>query len=179
MEFKNLLIKKRPSVVRKWFDLIIDTYHPETAKFLRAQKDPFANPVGQTILRSVEGLFDELTEGERPARVSELLDGIIRIRAVQDFTASEAVAFVFGLKRVIREELSEEAAGGALYEEIFGFESGLDKVALEAFDIYVGCREKIYDLKSTELRRNTFRLAEMVNRMDGGREIPGEGETTN
>jgi hypothetical protein len=37
-----------------------------------------------------------------PDTVSTFLDGIVRIRAVQNFAPSEAVAFIFHLKKVIR-----------------------------------------------------------------------------
>jgi len=42
-------------------------------------------------------------------------------------------------------------------EEIFDFWSKLDAVALIAFDIYMTCREKVYEIKASEQRDRTFR----------------------
>ena len=105
METKDLLSEKRPEIISGWFDLILKTYPQETAIFLKDQKDTFANPVGQTILRGIEGLFDEIVNGPDPEKVNEYLDNIIRVRAVQDFTPSDAIGFLFLLKNVIRDEL--------------------------------------------------------------------------
>ena len=42
----------------------------------------------------------------------DALDGIIRIRSIQDFTPSEAVGFIFDLKTVIRGVVDAEGRGG-------------------------------------------------------------------
>jgi hypothetical protein len=34
----------------------------------------------------------------------------------------------------------------------------VDQLALVAFDQFMGCREKLYDLKTNELHRQTYRL---------------------
>jgi hypothetical protein len=43
------------------------------------------------------------------------------------------------------------------------FESKIDDLALLSFDIYMKCREKIYELKSNEVRNMTFRLLQRAN----------------
>ena len=60
MRLSNLLAKQKTAVVKKWFALAIETYPPDTEKFLQSQKDPIANPVGRTIFKGLETLFDEL-----------------------------------------------------------------------------------------------------------------------
>jgi len=44
-------------------------------------------------------------------------------------------------------------------------------MALISFDIYMKCREKIYELKTDELRRMTYRLLQKANLV---REVRGE-----
>ena len=87
----------------------------------------------------------------------------MRIRAVQDFTPSQALSFIFPLKRIIREELCVEIAEKQLSDEMLSLESAIDNLALSAFDIYMKCREKIYDIKANEVKRSTFRLLQMAN----------------
>jgi hypothetical protein len=84
---------------------------------------------------------------------------MIRIRAVQDFTPSQAVAFIFEVKKVVRKELASEILHDPhMREELAAWDSAVDDLVLFAFDIYMQCREKIYDLKANEARNLTFRL---------------------
>jgi hypothetical protein len=163
MKLENLLSKKRPAILERWFQLIVETYPPETAKFLKKQKDRFANPVGAAIFEGIEGIFDQLCQGIDYSKVSPFLDKIIRIRAIQDFFPSQAVAFIFPLKQVIREELATETLENAASAELLVLESRIDYLALVSFDIYMQCREKIYDMKFNEVRNKTYSLLKKTN----------------
>lgn len=153
----------------KWLKLILESYPADTQRFLKKQKDPFANPVRHTISREIENLYKELLQQFDRQRVSSFLDRIIRMRAVQDFSPSQALAFFFQLKKVIREELEEEIRENQLYDELRGFESKIDDMALIAFDIYMGCREKIYELSAKEARNQVYRVLQKKGLMS---EIP-------
>jgi hypothetical protein len=52
-----------------------------------------------------------------------------------------------------------------LSEELAIFDSAVDDLALFAFDIYMKCREKIYDLKAQEVKNATFRLLQQAKLM--------------
>jgi hypothetical protein len=161
--------RKRPRIVEKWFDRILDTYPEDTSKFLRKEKDPFANPVRSTILQGIEGVYDEiLKDRESPETLNDFLDKVIRIRAVQDFSPSQALAFVFSLKAVIREVLDKEIRENHLHDQLLLLESRVDGLALRAFDVYVGCREEVYELRVNEVKRmreRAFRLLEQTDRV--------------
>jgi hypothetical protein len=112
----------------------------------------------------MDGLFEGLLQGLLPDEVSRFLDSIVRIRAIQDFSPSEAVAFIFQLKKTVRQELgSEILAQQGASEELAAFESAIDDLALYAFDLYMKCREKIYELKANEARNMTFRLLQQAH----------------
>jgi hypothetical protein len=158
VRLENLLTQKRSTILKKWFNVVIETYPPESAVFLKKQKDCFANPVGSSILQGIEGIFEELLHGIDYEKVPTFLDNIIRIRSVQDFSPSQAIVFVFLLKKVIREELRKEIRENGLSEDLLALESRIDDLALCAFDIFMECREKIYDLKAMELNNQTYSL---------------------
>ena len=171
MDIKDLLTEKRSDILKSWFDLILDTYPKETAVFLKDQKDRFSNPVGQTIMLGIEDIFEEIISGHDSEKISTYLDNIIRVRAVQDFTPSDAIGFLFLLKNVIREKLGTDIREHELFEELLAVESRIDDLIGMSFDIFMKCREKLYDLKANEVRNWTCRLlkrAEMV------KEIPAE-----
>jgi hypothetical protein len=160
MEIKRLLLEKKPVILQKWFDSIVETYPTDTATFLKGQKDRFANPVGYTISEGINEIFDSFFEQENTSRVSSFLDNIIRIRAVQGFSPSEALNFMFLLKRVIREELTKDIHTYQMFEELLFFESRIDELIRLSFDIYMKCREKLYELKANETRNLTYRILE-------------------
>jgi hypothetical protein len=160
---RDLLSGKKSAVLERWFDIVLETYPLDASGFLRKKKRQFTNPVGYTIFQGLESILDELLE-ERELdvdKISPLLEGIIRIRAVQDMSPSQALVFIFRLKKVLREEL--ESSGLLPSEEIEVLESRIDAIALISFDLYIKCREKIYDLKANELRNMTFRLLQKAN----------------
>jgi hypothetical protein len=158
MKLKDLLHQKRSTILKRWFDLVLKSYPAETALFLKNKKNKFANPVGSIIFDGIENIFDEILQGIDSKRVSPFLDNIIRVRAVQDFLPSQAIAFVFLLKDVIRQELSREIRHDGIAEELFQLESQIDNLAKLSFDIFMQCREKIYDLKAMELNNQTYSL---------------------
>lgn len=167
------MTRKRTRIVERWIECILESYPEDTSRFLRKEKDPFANPVRNTILQGIEGVYDEiLSEGDRPDALNAFLDKVIRIRSVQDFSPSQALAFVFSLKTVIREVLDKELRENHLYEALSRLDSRVDALALRAFDVYMRCREEIYELRVGEVKRQreaALRMLERSNRNSGGK----------
>jgi len=163
MSLKHILSEKKNELIASWFDRILDTYPAETAKFLKNQKDRFANPVGQAIHVGIEDIFQELLRGGETGKMSGFLDNIIRVRAIQEFTASQAVGFIFFLKSVIRDGIRDTPLTSELYEELATLESQIDSLTLIAFDIFMQCREKLYDIKANEMKNMTYRLLQRAN----------------
>lgn len=165
MDLEKFLTQKKASILKKWFDSIIDTYPAETAKILKREKNQFANPVGHTIYHGMEALYQELIQGINPETISPFLDKIVRIRAIQDFAPSRAIAFVFTLKTVVRSEMEEvEAPEERLSaDDLLSFDARIDHLALLAFDVYMQCREQLYELRVNEVKNRTHRLLQRAN----------------
>ena len=159
-ELAIIIAQKKAAIVKKWFDLTAQTYAPDTAEFLKSKTDPFANPVGGSILSGLDGLLDQLIHDMDPQIINSYLDPIIRIRAVQNFTPSQAVAFILSLKKALRTSLKKELRDIRILTELSELESKIDRLSLMAFDIYMQCREKIYQLSANEMKNRTFRAFE-------------------
>jgi hypothetical protein len=162
MDLKNLLQEKRSEIIKKWCDVVLSSYPEQSQKFLKKQKDKIANPVGSTISEGIESIYDELIKDAESEKISLFLDNIIRVRAIQDFSPSQAVSFIFGLKHIIRDALKDETQKGALSEELVAFESKIDGLALLCFDIYTRCRQKIFDIRVNEIKNRSSRLLKMA-----------------
>jgi hypothetical protein len=182
MNLKGLLQEKRSSIIKKWCDVVLSTYPEQSQKFLKKQKDRFQNPVGHTIFEGIQSIYDGLLNEADSNSISLYLDNIIRVRAIQDFSPSQAVGFVFGLKRIIREELGGEIQEGASCKDWAVFESKIDGLALLCFDIYAACRQKIADIRVDEVRRRQSTLLKMTGLVYEIPETEGdlnEGEVNN
>ncbi len=143
----------RSPILERWIADTIHFYPSATVLFLSSEDDPFRNPVGHTLRQSLASLFEQLQGSMDASQVVPALDAIIRIRAVQDLTASQAVGFVFLLKPIVR-ELAPELEQVLLGERI-------DQLALMAFDSYMRCREQLAEIRLSESRRS-FRLRQVV-----------------
>lgn len=151
MKLEELLLQRAPQILKRWMDCIFDTYPSDAQRFLRKQRDPFANPVGSTLSREIEIFYREIIGPADPEKLAGALDAVIRIRAVQEFSASGAVRFLFLLKQVIREETVKEVREDRmLQDELLALESRLDDAALAGFDVYMRCKEQIYEIRARE-----------------------------
>ena len=152
MTLDRLILQKKADILERWRQLILDTYPADSSHFLEQEKDRFANPIGSIISEGIEALYDELIGGMNPDRLYACLDSIIRVRAVQDFSPSDAIAFIMYLKKVVREELESEIKEKRLFGELLKFESRIDDMVLLTLDIYMKCREQIHEIRAKELR---------------------------
>ena len=159
MEPEKILTEKKQNLVKKWFSVVIDTYPKDSVHFFKDNSDPFANPVGNTIKRSLDLLFDEVIKKtlDFPA-ASEAMDPIIRIRAVQEFKPSKALSFILSIKQIIEKELSSTRKEKGVDAYMSIIESNVNELMLMAFDIYMGCKQKIYSLRINESKQRVRQL---------------------
>jgi hypothetical protein len=157
---EKIIAQQKAAILKKWFDAAIQAYAADTAQFLKTQKDPFSNPVGNSMRKGLQGLLDQLLGDLDPQTVATHLDPIVRIRAVQAFTPSQATAFVFSLKQILRDTLGEKSLDDRILKELQAFELKIDRLCLMAFDLYMACKEKIYQISANETRNRTFRAFE-------------------
>ncbi|OHB72521.1 MAG: hypothetical protein A2V70_00955 [Planctomycetes bacterium RBG_13_63_9] len=178
MTLGELLPEHQDAIVQRWLDDVLATYSENAFAVFKRQKDPFTNPVGhnlrvatraifEALLRAVDGGMDGSdggmdTEGIRPS-----LDEVMKIRAVQEFSASEAVGFVFRLKEAVRAELADVAGDPRLGSELVKLERRIDRIALAAFDVFVECRERMCELRINEAKRRVPWVVAKINQRDG------------
>ncbi len=143
-----LLSENRIGLVSKWLDQALLQY-PAVSR-----RDQFQNPVGHRLSEGLSILFDSLILSDNANDAQQALESIISIGAVQDFSAAQAVAFVFALKPIIRTQFAAEIASRP--DEFFVIDNRIDAMALLAFDLFVKCRVRIDELKIKENRRMNF-----------------------
>ncbi len=136
---------KEEAMLDRWLARALECHGEETVRFLGAEKDPFRNPVGHTLRANLAVLLEQVLGRMEAEPVQAALENIVRIRAVQDLTASQALQFVFQLRPILRQFLTD-----ANYEML---DARVDQLALWAFEEYTRCRERLADLRISESRR--------------------------
>lgn len=158
MNLANLLTQKKSILADRWLQLVLESYPLESSRFFKNMRDRFDNPVGYRLTQGIHGLMAALLEELETAQVLAHLEEVISIKALQGFAPSQAMAFLFLLKQVIREELADELRQGHLAAEILELESRIDGMALLGFDVYMQRREKLCELRVNEVKNRVSGL---------------------
>lgn len=150
MKLSEILQDKKSKILSIWIERTLDSY--TSSGFFKKSTDQFANPIGANIKDGLTRIFDLLVAGAGQEEFTAPLDQVVRIRAVQDFSPSQAVAPFLELKWVIRQVLAEDKKIDYAQSDLADLECEIEKVALAAFDMYTGCREKLYQVRINELK---------------------------
>lgn len=145
MTLKQTLEDNHAVLLKKWFQATIDTYPAQSAKILGKDVDRFDNPVGAVTRESLEDILHLLAADYTSDTLEKALDPVIRIRAVQAFSAADAVSFILSLKNI-----GETVMDSSFSRE---FDRMVDQVLLAGFNRLMKCREDIFLLKATESKR--------------------------
>lgn len=158
-KFYAKLAEKKETILAKWYQLMLEDYSKETVVHMAKGKNQFQNPMGHNFYQGLEGILAFLID-EDSKDLEKSLDKILRIRAVQDIPPSKGLDFIFLLKKVVQEEL---ASLGFEEGEYRSFYQKVDKVALLAVDIYVSCRERLYQIRLDEANKR-YQILERFNK---------------
>ena len=143
-EYIRLIRKNRSLVLERWRQSVL-AFFP--------QKMHSATPLAEALSEILAEILDAL--GESPERVGETVNRISRILAVQNFPPSKAMSLFFELKSILR----EMAPGNEKKKHWEEFQASIEHLTLQAFDSYMVHREKIYQLKVEESKRQTFMMS--------------------
>jgi len=160
----GFLSKNRDAIIEKWRQYTLETYPPDARTYFKREKDPIANPVGSTIKREIEAVFDRMLDGNDADELSPYFTELMKIRAVQGLSPAEAVSFIFRLKLAVRDVIGGEIKKQGLHDDLFEFDRRVDELALAAFNKYMVERERIFEIRANEVRR---RSAILFKRMTG------------
>ena len=157
MNFHEELLQNLLSIESKWIDSVLSTYSSDGARFFKKEKDQFANPLGYNVEKGLSKtlrlLVDDALE-ELPTEMEQL----IKLRAVQTFSPSDAISFVFSLKKIVIEVCGLKCIAKCA-KDWSSFEGRVDAFSLKIFDLYMKDRERLSQVKIDEYRRGNHLMA--------------------
>lgn len=158
MDLAEAFRNYREKIVKRWVEYTLSTY--TSSGFFIKEKDKFANPVGANIKASLDKLFVLMSKGADPKEFRAPLEQIIRLRAVQNFTPSQAIAPLNGVKHITREILAADKERSVFIKDLYDFEFAVDLAVLAAFDIYMESRENLYKVRMEEVKSGSTILTD-------------------
>jgi hypothetical protein len=159
MKILQLLVEKEEAVVKRWLKQVLAGFSAEANRFLANQADRFANPLGHNLSAGLTGLFRHL-RSEEQGDITDTLEQLMKVRAVQaEDSPAQSLAFIFALKGIIRDECRKEWSS-ELDDEWHEFSARIDRLALQAFDLYMASRERLYQVRIRELQSGNSLLTD-------------------
>ena len=131
---------------------IIDRWHQVVLAYFPGKMHN-NTPLAGALLDILGEVLDSFS-GSEGAR-SDALSKITRVLAVQDLPPSKAMSLFFDLKAILR----ATASGKLQQKQWDAMQTDMEHLTLEAFDSYMAHREKIYQLKVEESKRQTFMMS--------------------
>ncbi len=145
-------------IVKKWVEYSLSTY--KSSSFFSKERDKFANPVGGTVRESLSKLFGLLAKNSDPQEFVKPLDHFVRMRSVQEFSASQAVSPIHAVKHITRDILAADKERCHLVNDLYDFEFAVDMAVLAAFDLYMEARERLCKVRIEELQSGKHLLTD-------------------
>ncbi len=173
MTFVETLEDQKEQIVARWLDEALSLYVKDASAAFGRQKDQFANPVGHRLREGTLAIFEAVLEGTDDEKIRQHLCEIVKIRAVQDFSPSSALGFILKLKEIVREETSRILGNVEISSEHQQFERKVDDVVLMAFDVYVECREQVFEMRTNEMRRSVSWMVDKLNKRESDPALVG------
>jgi len=157
---KEFLVERKSIILGGWLERTLQVYPAASRDFFEKNQDPFSNPIGSTIREGIEKLYREILQPTEAAQARTILTPMIQIRALENLSPSQALAFIPLLKEIIRDTLKGQIWESISPQEWTALNCEIDRLTLQAFDIYLECREKIYRLKIKELKSRSGMIQE-------------------
>jgi len=156
---QQFLEQNKKAILSVWVERIFQSYKPEMVRFLEKEKNQFANPVRHTIITCTEKIYDGLKNHIEMDEKFPGLEDLIKLRAVQEFLPSEALFFIFSLKEIIGNIMLKDSS----VNDLIAFERKMDDLTRLAFNIYTNSRNKIYEIRLSEIKAQSRRMFDHNN----------------
>jgi len=157
-DMQEYLEENEWKVLKKWKALFWESFGEESKRFFTKEVDRFQNPFGYRVDECFEGILRQVFGDFDWEVISPYLERLIQMRAVQEREASKALHLFLQLKRVVREELGEKILDKFGIEEFLKLEDRINALLIKAFDYFMDFRERLFQLKYDEWKRNNFLL---------------------
>ncbi len=167
MSVFEFLKEKEKYIYKEWLDLFLKDLGKEVASFVKREVDQFTNPLAFHLQESLKGILETLVGEFINSSVDVYLEKLAQIRAVQERKISSAVKLFIDLKGIIREKYGEEIIKRFGVGDLLRVEDRISAMMIRFLDYYQSYRERLYENRVEEFKRNNFLLLKRAGFIEG------------
>jgi len=150
----KLIQKNRAKVFDRWIEKGLSIF-PE-----KIDRD---SPIGESLSEGLSIMLDGIEENSKSFVAA--VNQITRIMAVQPIPPSQSLLLFLELKTILHDTATKESSNNSLKQSDWEkFQTRIEQITFLAFDCYMANREKIYQLKVEESKRQAFMLLRRTQR---------------
>ena len=144
----KLIEENRKEILDRWIEKEFTVFSEKMGR---------ATPIGEALLEGLSMMLDEIEENSK--RFMTAVNQVARLLAVQPVPPSRALMLFFDLKTILHDVAPKAGNKSALRDADWeSCQKRIEQITLVAFDCYMANREKIYQLKVEESKRQAFML---------------------
>ena len=144
----KLIQENREKILDRWIEKGLSIFSEKIGR---------STPIGESLSEGLSIMLDGIEENSKSFMAA--VNQIARILAVQPLPPSKALSLFLELKTILYETAPKESKNNALRQsDRDAFQTRIEQITLVAFDCYMENREKIYQLKVEESKRQAFML---------------------
>jgi hypothetical protein len=177
MTLSTLIKANKKHIIHAWRANALDVYPEDARRFFGGGRDRFGNPVGQTLAEEMSDILDAMTTTRNPESWASCLTRTLKIRAVQDMRPADALKFIFHIKTVLGGVLRDSLDNDAIQKSFADFDANVDAMALFAFEIYAKHREKVFEVRISDVKRQVSHLLKRSAFFTNDEEVTSEEES--
>ena len=156
----SLIARRQAAIAEGWLGLVGKTHLANWSGMPSRSRDDFADPAFCLMRKCIEAMVEALDSGVVQEKLAPSMEGFLKLLALQEFSPSQAIQFVFAVRPLLRRELSLEPNS----PESLALDDRVDDIALIAMDIYSRCREKVYEARYNQLKKLHYVMVERACR---------------
>ncbi len=144
----ELIEENREKILDRWIERGLSIFSEKIGR---------DTPIGESLSEGLAMMLDGIEENSKSFIAA--VNQIVRILAVQPLPPSKALSLFLELKTILHDTAPKEGNKHAMKQADWdAFQTRIEQITLVAFDCYMANREKIYQLKVEESKRQAFML---------------------
>lgn len=157
MELFTYLKENKNKILKLWLNSFWERFGKGSA-FFKKEVDHFTNPFAYHIEEAFREILQAVLEEFSWDRVDPSLEKIAQIRAVQEVIPSIAGVFLIDLKKILRDNYGDKILTNYGVSALLELEDRINSLFFRFMDFYLKHRERMYEIKIEEWKRNHYLL---------------------
>jgi len=155
----SIIEENYSKIFKLWKEkFFLDTFNEETKNYFLKEADPFQNPLASKIDEIFSSILKEIKQDFSMDSMLPHLERLAQLLAVYVPSIKRAMSTFLALKAIIREELGKEILERFGIYGLLQMEDLINSLMIIFSDFYVQHRERLFELKYEEWKRNNYLL---------------------